>query len=203
MRIIAVILGLLFFILQYDLWLGEGGLRTVWRLQQDISEQKKENKKTSERNESLVAEVKDLKQGNDAIEERARKELGMIKKGVFGSDYGLKIETDAIKVRKTDDRFIETVYSSDINRMFYKRHFFSGLESYFKYESYDNKITPTRALTFKASTGFKTELSEAKKTYGYLNTKLGSYLDIYRITFVLFLASRKIITPMLVKSPDL
>ncbi|TYP98165.1 calcineurin-like phosphoesterase family protein [Tenacibaculum adriaticum] len=101
--------------------------------------------------------------------------LGLIKKGVFGSDYGLKIETEAIKVRKTDDRFIETVYSSDINRMFYKRHFFSGLESYFKYESYDNKITPTRALTFKASTGFKTELSEAKKTYGYLNTKLGFY----------------------------
>ena len=81
MRIIAVILGLLFLILQYDLWIGEGSLRTVWRLKQDITVQKEENKKISQRNESLLAEVKDLKKGDDAIEERARNELGMIKKG--------------------------------------------------------------------------------------------------------------------------
>jgi len=81
MRTIAVILGLLFLILQYDLWIGEGSLRTVWHLQQEITAQKKENKKISQRNESLFAEVKDLKKGNAAIEERARNELGMIKKG--------------------------------------------------------------------------------------------------------------------------
>ena len=81
MRIIAVILGLLFFVLQYDLWIGEGSLRTVWHLQEDIAEQKKENNKISQRNESLVAEVNDLRKGDAAIEERARNELGMIKKG--------------------------------------------------------------------------------------------------------------------------
>ena len=81
MRIIAVILGLLFFVLQYDLWIGEGSLRTVWHLQEEIIEQKKENNKIDQRNESLVAEVKDLKKGDAAIEERARNELGMIKKG--------------------------------------------------------------------------------------------------------------------------
>ncbi len=81
MRIIAVILGLLFLILQYDLWIGEGSLRTVWLLQEDIAEQKQENKKISQRNEALFAEVNDLKKGNAAIEERARNELGMIKKG--------------------------------------------------------------------------------------------------------------------------
>ena len=81
MRIIAVILGLLFLVLQYDLWIGEGSLRTVWHLQEDITEQKKENKKISQRNESLVAEVHDLRKGDAAIEERARNELGMIKKG--------------------------------------------------------------------------------------------------------------------------
>ena len=81
MRILAVILGLLFFVLQYDLWIGEGSLRTVWQLQEDITEQKKENKKISQRNESLVAEVNDLRKGDAAIEERARNELGMIKKG--------------------------------------------------------------------------------------------------------------------------
>ena len=81
MRIIAVILGLLFLVLQYDLWLGEGSLATAWRLEQKIAKQKKENEKIHQRNESLVAEVNDLKKGDAAIEERARNELGMIKKG--------------------------------------------------------------------------------------------------------------------------
>ena len=81
MRIIAVILGFLFLVLQYDLWIGEGSLRTVWRLQEDITIQKKENEKIAQRNDSLLAEVNDLKKGDAAIEERARNELGMIKKG--------------------------------------------------------------------------------------------------------------------------
>lgn len=81
MRIIAVILGLLFLVLQYDLWLGEGSLATVWRLQNEIAEQKKENEKIDQRNKSLLADVNDLKKGNAAIEERARNELGMVKEG--------------------------------------------------------------------------------------------------------------------------
>lgn len=81
MRILAIILGLLFLVLQYDLWLSDGSLATIWRLQQEIIAQESENKIISERNEALVAEVKDLKKGGDAIEERARNELGMIKKG--------------------------------------------------------------------------------------------------------------------------
>ena len=81
MRYIAIILGLLFFVLQYELWIGEGSLATVWQLQKGIAEQKKENEKISHRNESLLAEVNDLKKGDTAIEERARNELGMIKKG--------------------------------------------------------------------------------------------------------------------------
>lgn len=81
MRYIAVILGLLFFVLQYELWLGDGSLATVWQLQKGINEQKAENKKIAHRNESLLAEVNDLKKGDKAIEERARSELGMIKKG--------------------------------------------------------------------------------------------------------------------------
>ena len=81
MRYIAIILGLLFFVLQFELWIGEGSLATVWQLQKGITEQKKENEKISHRNESLLAEVNDLKKGDTAIEERARNELGMIKKG--------------------------------------------------------------------------------------------------------------------------
>ena len=81
MRYIAVILGLLFFVLQYSLWIGEGSLATVWQLQKGIAEQREENKKIAHRNESLLAEVNDLKKGDNAIEERARNELGMIRKG--------------------------------------------------------------------------------------------------------------------------
>lgn len=81
MRILAIILGLLLLVLQYDLWLSDGSLATIWRLQQEIIAQENENKIISERNEALVAEVKDLKKGGAAIEERARNELGMIKKG--------------------------------------------------------------------------------------------------------------------------
>lgn len=81
MRILAIILGLLLLVLQYDLWLSDGSLATIWRLQQEIISQENENKIISERNEALVAEVKDLKKGGAAIEERARNELGMIKKG--------------------------------------------------------------------------------------------------------------------------
>jgi len=81
MRIwIALLIGL-FLVLQYDLWLGEGSLATVWRLQQSNETQAKENKILAERNKALEAEVSDLKQGKDAIEERARSDLGMIKKG--------------------------------------------------------------------------------------------------------------------------
>ena len=81
MRIITGILVLLFVLLQYDLWVGEGSLATAWRLRQDVEKQQQENNRLKERNASLAAEVVDLKQGQDAIEERARNELGMIKEG--------------------------------------------------------------------------------------------------------------------------
>ncbi|MEJ2142605.1 MAG: cell division protein FtsB [Gammaproteobacteria bacterium] len=81
MRIWIVLLISLFVLLQYDLWVGEGSLATVWRLQKSIENQSKENKVLADRNKALEAEVIDLKQGKDAIEERARSDLGMIKEG--------------------------------------------------------------------------------------------------------------------------
>ena len=80
MRILAIILGLLFVILQFDLWFGEGSLATVWRLQKQVTAQQQQNAKSRERNAALAAEVRDLKEGHAAIEERARSELGMIRK---------------------------------------------------------------------------------------------------------------------------
>jgi len=81
MKVLISILIVLLLILQYKLWFGDGNMREVWKLQAAIEEQKKENEKLRERNAALEAEVQDLKQGLEAIEERARSELGMIKKG--------------------------------------------------------------------------------------------------------------------------
>ena len=75
-----VLIGLLV-LLQYPLWFGSGGVLAVWRLNREISTQQQENAKLKDRNEALEADVNDLKQGLDAIEERARMELGMVKKG--------------------------------------------------------------------------------------------------------------------------
>ena len=72
--LIALLLGL-----QYKLWVGDGSLAEVWHLRQSLAEQRKDNERLAERNAALEAEVKDLKQGLDAVEERARAELGMIK----------------------------------------------------------------------------------------------------------------------------
>lgn len=67
--------------LQYPLWLGDGGLLALWKLKHEISVQKNENSKLKERNLALEAEVHDLKQGYEALEERARAELGMVRRG--------------------------------------------------------------------------------------------------------------------------
>jgi cell division protein FtsB len=80
MKALIAILILLLLILQYKLWFGDGNMREVWRLEAAIEEQQKQNDKLRERNAALEAEVQDLKQGLEAIEERARNELGMIKK---------------------------------------------------------------------------------------------------------------------------
>ncbi|MBR9829818.1 MAG: cell division protein FtsB [Oceanospirillales bacterium] len=67
--------------LQYRLWLGEANLRQVWQLEQQIQEQQQLNQQLIERNKRLEAEVRNLKQGFAALEERARSEMGMIREG--------------------------------------------------------------------------------------------------------------------------
>jgi len=79
MRIVAAILLVLVLALQYRLWMSDGGMREVWRLQTEVAEQRSENERLIERNRTLIAEVHDLKQGRTAIEERARTDLGMIR----------------------------------------------------------------------------------------------------------------------------
>lgn len=81
MRALLAILIVLLVLLQFKLWLGEGGYRDTQRLRDRVAEQQRENEFLRERNEQLRAEVEDLREGMDAIEERARSELGMIREG--------------------------------------------------------------------------------------------------------------------------
>lgn len=79
MKALTLIFVVLIALLQYPLWLGKGSWLRVWNVNQQITEQKTKNEAAKQRNATLNAEVQDLKQGNAAIEERARSELGMIK----------------------------------------------------------------------------------------------------------------------------
>ena len=79
MRILAVILAALILAIQVPLWVGKGGWLRVWDVDQQLAAQNVKNERLEVRNAALAAEVKDLKQGSDAIEERARYELGMVK----------------------------------------------------------------------------------------------------------------------------
>ena len=79
MRVLAAVLAFLIVILQYPLWLGRGGWLRVWDLDRQVSAQKEQNDKLKRRNAALDAEVQDLKQGFEAVEERARSELGMVR----------------------------------------------------------------------------------------------------------------------------
>lgn len=76
-----VILVLLLLLLQYQLWFGEDNMHDASKLQQQVSVQQTENATLIQRNQELAAQVKDLKQGQAAVEEQARSDLGMIKKG--------------------------------------------------------------------------------------------------------------------------
>lgn len=67
--------------LQYRLWFGEGNLPEVWAVQRQIEQQQTDNSGLRLRNLELEAEVRDLNKGISAIEERARSELGMVKRG--------------------------------------------------------------------------------------------------------------------------
>ncbi len=79
MKLLTLGLAVLIALIQYPLWLGKGSWFRVWEVDQQIRAQRQANGQLQIRNDALEAEVRDLKVGLDAIEERARSELGMIK----------------------------------------------------------------------------------------------------------------------------
>ncbi len=81
MKVLLAVLLLLLLLLHYRLWMAEDGARQMWQLRATVAEQRAENAELRRRNEALEAEVEDLRQGQDALEERARSDLGMIREG--------------------------------------------------------------------------------------------------------------------------
>lgn len=81
MKWLLLILLSLFVLLQYRLWVSEGSLADVVRLEREVDKQKAANDRLQERNRVLVIEVEELKTGLDSVEERARQDMGMVKEG--------------------------------------------------------------------------------------------------------------------------
>ena len=79
MRALAIILGALIIAIQYPLWFGKGGWLRAWDVDRQVSAQKTKNSQLESRNAHLAAEVRALKTGTEAIEERAREELGLVR----------------------------------------------------------------------------------------------------------------------------
>ena len=81
MKTLTYVLVALIAAIQYPLWMGKGSWLRVWEFSTRVDQQKERNIQLAARNAGLDAEVRDLKQGTEAVEERARVELGMIKPG--------------------------------------------------------------------------------------------------------------------------
>ncbi len=79
MRLLALVFVVMVAALQYPMWLGKGGWLQVRELDRQVGVEREANAKLKARNDALDAEVRDLKTGLDAIEERARSELGMVR----------------------------------------------------------------------------------------------------------------------------
>ena len=80
MKLLAITLSAFLVLIQYPLWLGKGGWLRVWELDRLVVRQEAANAVLASRNTSLEAEVRDLQEGRQAVEERARYELGMVRK---------------------------------------------------------------------------------------------------------------------------
>ncbi|MBK8070662.1 MAG: septum formation initiator family protein [Ramlibacter sp.] len=78
-RVVPALLIALLLVLHAQLWFGRGSVRDVARMEQKLQAQKDANERARQANERLAAEVRDLKEGLEMVEEKARMELGMVK----------------------------------------------------------------------------------------------------------------------------
>jgi len=99
MRIVGILLAVFIMLIQYPLWLGKGGWLRVSDVDRQVTAQKAKNAELAHRNAGLAAEVNDLKTGTEAIEERARFELGMVRTDEVFYQYPDKTPATTVAVR--------------------------------------------------------------------------------------------------------
>jgi len=98
-KIIGIVLAALIVLIQYPLWLGKGGWLRASDVDRQVTAQKTKNGELQRRNTGLAAEVNDLKTGTEAIEERARFELGMVRPDEVFYQYADRVPPTTVAVR--------------------------------------------------------------------------------------------------------
>lgn len=105
--------------------------------------------------------------------------IGILKRSAFGSDYGFRALFESIQIRPNAGRFI-TDAVPESNTEFYERNYFGALEADYDYHSADNKINPSKAMTFKFALGVKSLLQDADIVFGYLDSRLEFYNSLIK-----------------------
>jgi len=103
MRVVSIILLIFLIMLQYRLWFGKNSVPDYLALKEEVNRQSADNEKLKQRNKILYADIDDLKSGVEAIEERARNELGLIKEGetffrIIPNNKGEEVENSSKEV---------------------------------------------------------------------------------------------------------
>lgn len=103
-------------------------------------------------------------------------DLGVARKGRYGSDFSITGSYEGVEVQDSQNRFITSglgIVTADPD--FFDRKFFAGIDATYAYKSADNNANPTRGMLFKLQGGSKMNLDDIDRTYGYLHSKLGFY----------------------------
>ena len=107
--------------------------------------------------------------------------LGMSRRNNYGSRFAINANYTGIEVQDTPGRFITSGLGFIIGDPdFFERKFFANLDLHYTYESYDNKVNPTRGMKFDLQTGTTANVEDTDLTFGYINTNLGFYSAISR-----------------------
>ncbi len=107
--------------------------------------------------------------------------VGVNKKGNYGSEFSVKANFEGIEVQDTPERFITSgIDFITQDPEFFERKFFANLDMQYKFESYDNAVSPTRGMLFSMQTGARMNLDDNERTFGYIFPTLSFYNAITR-----------------------
>jgi len=101
--------------------------------------------------------------------------LGLQYRGEYGSNISGLLEIRGREIENTDDRYITDIVDPDVNEEFFERKWFADLGGTYNYESYDNKLNPTRGMIFNFQTGAIMNTNDAERVFAYFKPKLGFY----------------------------